>query len=91
MMQISLFEEEVTSLGRAVSLFDNKATALFEPDASMKKLVPEGVYVVYVGKHPLVLRKMDYMAEDVPASHRFYHYEIGGSVYSGIFVGEMIS
>lgn len=50
-------------------------------------LVPEGVYVVEVGKHPLVLRPVDAKPEDIRPEYRYFHYLICGKVYAGVFVG----
>lgn len=85
--QLSLFAREVAGVP-AVSLFDGEEYGAEEPAAWMKKLVPDGEYFVMVGIHPLVLRATDLRCEDVQEGHRFYHYQIGGTVYAGIFVGK---
>lgn len=74
----------------ATSLFDGSKchAELLRP--WMKSLVPDGEYFVMVGVHPMVLRKTELSENDVPESHRFYHYEVEDSVYSGIFVGEEV-
>lgn len=85
--QLSLFGRDVAEVP-AVSLFDGEEYGAEEPAAWMKKLVPDGEYFVMVGVHPLVLRATDMRCEDVQEGHRFYHYQIDGTVYAGIFVGK---
>lgn len=53
----------------------------------MKKLVPDGEFFIYVGKHPLVMRKTKLKREEIQKGHEFYHYMVGDAVYAGIFVG----
>lgn len=84
--QLSLFTQEIRGIP-AVSLFDGRQYDADNPTQSMKKLVPDGEYFVMVGAHPLVLRATSLKREEVPNGHQFYHYQIGGVVYAGIFVG----
>lgn len=85
--QISFFVQERTGIP-AKSLFDGSEYDAFAPSEFMKRLVPEGEYVVMIGSHPLVLRPTKLNASEVPEGHQFYHFEIENTVYSGVFIGE---
>lgn len=85
--QLSLFPREISGT-LAISLFDGDEYGAKEPTVQMKKLVPDGEYFVMVGVHPLVLRATKLKCEEVPDGHQFYHFQIGDTVYAGIFVGE---
>ncbi len=90
MGQLSLFETPLAAGGVSATClweYDPAVRAAERPSPQMKHLVPDGKYVVYVGGHPLVLRLTGLKPEEVPEGHRFYHYLVGGRVYSGIFVG----
>ena len=43
--------------------------------------------MVTVGKYPLVLRPVQLKRSEVQKGHEFYHYEVGGQMYAGVFVG----
>lgn len=68
-------------------LFNGDTHCALPMTEEAKHLVPEGKYIVMVGTHPLVLRPTMLKENEVPEGHEFYHYEIGGVVYSGIFIG----
>lgn len=85
--QISFFVQERTGIP-AKSLFDGSEYDAFAPSEFMKRLVPEGEYVVMIGSHPLVLRPTKLNASEVPEGHQFYHFEIENTIYSGVFIGE---
>lgn len=90
MGQLSLFDTPlVTGSVSATCLWecDQKPKSAELPSPQMKRLIPAGEYVVQVGEHPLVLCPTSLTPSDVPEGHRFYHYLVGGRVYSGIFVG----
>lgn len=86
--QMTLFASPPINGRRAISLFDNTVHSAETPSEWMKKLVPDGEYVIMVGTHPLVMRKTKLTADEVPEGHEFYHYMIDGNVYAGIFVGK---
>ena len=79
--QTTLFAPPPITGTPAISLFDNTTHSSEQPSEWMKRLVPDGEYVVMVGTHPLVMRKTKLAVE-------FYHYLIDGAVYAGIFVGK---
>lgn len=87
MEQLSLFHEEPPAETEAVCLFHGEREAAKPLADWMKRLVPEGKYVVMVGPHPLVLRPARGGREDVQVGHEFYHYMVEGRLYAGIFVG----
>lgn len=68
-------------------LFNGDTHCALPMTEEAKHLVPEGKYIVMVGMHPLVLRPTMLKENEVPEGHEFYHYEIGGVVYSGVFIG----
>lgn len=88
--QLSLFDTPPAVGGVSATClreYDREKKSAEIPSPQMKRLVPDGEYVVYIGGHPLVLRPTDLKPEEVPEGHRFYHYLVGGRVYSGVFVG----
>lgn len=86
MDQLSLFDVPTAS-ATCLWEYDRDPRAVESPSSHMKRLVQDGKYVVYVGGRPLVLRLTGLKPEEVPEGHHFYHYLVGGRVYSGIFVG----
>lgn len=54
----------------------------------MKRLVPDGEYVVDIGGHYCVLRPTRMSVADIPEGYLYCHYQDGRKVYAGIFVGE---
>lgn len=84
--QMSLFDLIPVENG-ATSCFTGKIERLEKLTDMMKRLVPDGEFFVYVGKHPLVLRKTKLRREEIPEGHEFCHYTVGDTVYAGIFVG----
>lgn len=85
--QLSFFNRETAGIP-AICLFDGSHCGAETPTEWMKRLVPNGQYVVMVGEHPLVLQPTGLAENQVPEGHQFYHYQIGGIVYAGIFVGK---
>lgn len=85
--QLSFFNRD-TAGTPATCLFDGSRCRAEPPTEWMKRLVPNGQYVVVVGEHPLVLQPTGLTENQVPEGHQFYHYQIGGIVYAGIFVGK---
>ena len=84
--QLSLFD--ITPEGTlAECCYDGNTRPAQRPEPWMIRLVPKGEYVVMVGSYPLILRPTTVRAEDIEAGHHYYHYTIGGRVYSGIFLG----
>lgn len=88
--QLSLFTRDIVGIP-AISLFDGSRYGAEAPAEWMKRLVPDGRYVVMIGEHPLVLRPTKLTESQVPEGHQFYHYQINGVVYAGIFVGKEAS
>lgn len=88
--QLSVFTCEYVSI-QAVCLFDGSCYEAKTPTERMKKLVPSGRYVVIIGEHPLVLQPTKLTESQVPEGHRFYHFQIGGIVYAGTFVGKEVT
>ena len=84
--QISLFDL-ISGGDFAVSCFDGRKTLVEPVTDFMKKLVPDGKFFVWVGGHQLVLRESKAGRSSIQKGHEFYHYEVGGKIYSGIFVG----
>ena len=88
--QLSLFDTPPVVGGVSATClweYDPAARTAERPSPQMKRLVPAGDYVVRVGDHPLVLCPTSLKPSEVPEGHRFYHYLVGGRVYSGVFVG----
>lgn len=88
--QLSMFSLDQNEKEIAVCCEDGDTLLAQQPEEWMMKLVPGGERVVYVGKYPLVLRPAPTCAENIPTGHRYYHYQIDGQVYSGIFVGRSV-
>lgn len=84
--QLSLFDLVKIENG-ATSCFTGKTEPLESMTDLMKKLVPDGEFFVYVGAHPMVLRRTKLKREEIPEGHEFYHYTVGEKIYAGIFVG----
>lgn len=84
--QMSLFDLQEVKNG-ATSCFTGRTEPLESMTDQIKKLVPDGEFFVYVGIHPLVLRRTKLKRDEIPEGHEFYHYMVGGTVYAGIFVG----
>lgn len=82
--QLSLFAQEN---GIAVSIFDGQQVEAKRPEGWMLDLAPKSEYMVMVGSHPLLLRPVPKTRAEIEEGHEFYHYEIGGQMYAGIFVG----
>lgn len=88
--QLSLFETPPAAGGVSATClweYDPAARTAERPSPQMKRLVPAGEYVVWVGDHPLVLCPTSLSPSEVPEGHRFCHYLVGGRVYSGVFAG----
>lgn len=85
--QLSLFDLDVPAELTAVWCMDGKSVAVRNVESWMKRIVPNGEYVVDVGTHPLVLQPVKLSADQIQKGHEFYHYIVGKQVYSGVFVG----
>lgn len=85
--QLSLFDLCTAADEAATSCWTGVKTVARKVEGWMKRLVPDGEYVVDVGGHDCVLRPTKLSAADIPQGHAFYHYQIGGRIYAGIFVG----
>lgn len=85
--QLSLFDIDIPDDLTAVCCMDMRAAQARKPDAWMKDIVPDCEYVVAVGIHPLVLRPTRMSVADIPEGHSYYHYQIDGRVYAGVFIG----
>ena len=90
MEQLSLFQYDTPAEVEAICLFHGERATAKPLTDWMKRLVPEGEYVVMVGPYPLVLRPAHGRKEDVRVGHEFYHYIVDGRLYAGIFVGSDI-
>lgn len=84
--QLCLFDL-VEVEGRGKVLFHRKDREEGEAHGADEELVPDGEFFIYVGKHPLVMRKTKLKREEIQKGHEFYHYMVGDAVYAGIFVG----
>lgn len=86
--QLSMFDLMPTCGTTAVCCgFDHEELPASPLDDWMQRIVPDGVYVVYVGVHPLVLRPTKRKENSIPEGHHYYHYAIDGEVYAGVFIG----
>ena len=86
--QMSLFELDAHTEITAVGCMDGKSVTARNLENWMIRLVPNGEYVVDVGKHPLVLQPVKMSADRIPKGHEYYHYLIGKEVYAGVFIGK---
>lgn len=87
--QLSLFDTPPAAGGVSATClweYDPQIRSAEPASAPMKRMVPAGEYVVQVGDRSLVLVPTGLRPEDVPEGHRYYHYQVGGRVYSGVFV-----
>ena len=83
--QLSLFTMwEETPAAFPCGLGEEAPAGRLEP--WMLELVPDGEYIINIGKHAMVLRPAAVKANDIPEGHRYYHYTVGTQVYAGIFV-----
>lgn len=83
--QMSLFQQ--TDYQEAISCETNGKYPTNQMEDWMRRLVPNGEYVIHIGKHPMVLKPTKISKELIPTGHRFYHFIIAGKVYSGVFLG----
>ena len=86
MQQLSLFtmEREAT----ATSLRDGREHAAREPEPWEREVIPEGEYAIdWPGCSgvSLILRPVGISREEIKPGHEFYHFEIAGQLYSGVF------
>lgn len=86
--QIDLFDflEERHELC-AVSCADGRKIDILPVTEPQRKIVPDGEYLIYIGKYPMILRKTNRNGKKVPKGHEFYHYMVGPELYAGIFIG----
>lgn len=85
--QLSLFDLCTVPEEEATSCWNGAKIAARKLEGWMRRLVPDGEYVVDIGGHDCVLRPTKLSAADIPQGHEFYHYLIGQKLYAGIFVG----
>lgn len=71
----------------AICCMDNERSVAIPAEQWMKEIIPAGEYTLSIAGHPLVLRPAKVSQKDIQEGHEFYHYLIGGRLYSGIFVG----
>lgn len=86
MEQLSLFAPMAHDGVTAVCCFDRHERPTRPLEDWMRRLVPDGEYMVMVENHPQVLRPTKLTESKVPVGHLFYHYLIGDEVYAGVFV-----
>lgn len=82
--QLSLFTKQ--EYQSAIYCFDGTPVKLQKPEPWMLDTVPEGEYMVMVGKHPHILKPTNLTLDSIPKSHEFYHYGIGNRIYVGVFI-----
>ena len=85
--QLSLFDIINEHKDIAVCCWDDSRLHLQQAESWMKRLIPDGEYVVIPGDHPLVLKPTALTRADIPKGHEYYHYLIGNLVYAGTFIG----
>ncbi len=85
--QISLFDTLSGVSLTATSCSTGAAEKLRDAEQWMKQLVTGGEYVIDIGKHLMVLKPTSTKRERIPSGHEYYHYEVDGKVYYGVFVG----
>lgn len=83
--QLSLFDAPSETV--AVSLMDGKELKAVAPDDWMLSIIPDGVYVIWPWKYPLVLQKAKIRPEDVEEGHQYRHYMVDGQLYAGTYIG----
>ena len=86
MQQLSLFtmEREAT----ATSLRDGREHTAREPEPWEREVIPEGEYAIdWPGCSgiSLILRPVGTSREEIKPGHEFYHFDIGGQLYAGVF------
>lgn len=85
--QLSLFDGELIGHPAAVSLFDHSENQTKDLADWMVQLVPNGEFLIMVGKYPCVLQRTKLKPAEVSKGLEYCHYLVGGAVYSGTFVG----
>lgn len=85
--QLSLFDLCTADDEVATSCWTGTTTAARKAESWMRRLVPDGEYVVDVGGYDCVLRPVQLGVDGIPQGHEYYHYLIGQKVYAGVFVG----
>ena len=85
--QLSLFDLVPRNQPGAINLMSGETKSTLPMADWMERLVPEGEFLVMVGKYPCVLRRTDLRRSEVKQGHEFYHYDVGGAIYAGVFVG----
>lgn len=86
--QFSLFDLVPGNQPGAISLMSGEMRPTLPMADWMERLVPGGEFLVMVGKYPCVLRRTGLQRVQVKQGHEFYHYDVGGAIYAGVFIGE---
>lgn len=86
--QLSLFDLVPGDQAGAINLMSGEMRPTLPMADWMERLVPGGEFLIMVGKYPCVLRRTDLRRVQVKQGHEFYHYDVGGAIYAGVFVGE---
>lgn len=84
--QLSLFEL-AAGPALAVCCMDGRSFRAEPAESWMRRLVSGVEYFILVGGHQMALRPTQKPPDGIPAGHEYYHYSVGESLYTGIFVG----
>ena len=71
----------------AVCCMDGRSFTAEPAEGWMQRLVSGAEYFILAGGHKMTLRHIQKPSEGIPAGHEYYHYHVGKSLYSGVFVG----
>lgn len=71
----------------AVCCMDDRSFPAEPAESWMRRLVRGAEYFILVGGHQMALRHTQEPSEGIPTGHEYYHYHVGKSLYSGVFVG----
>lgn len=86
MQQLSLFT--IVRETTATSLLDRRTYTAREPEPWERDVIPEGEYAIDwpgSGGISLILRPVGTSREEIKPGHEFYHFDIGGQLYAGVF------
>lgn len=71
----------------AVCCMDGRSFHAEPAESWMRRLVSGVEYFILVGGHQMALRPTQKPSEGIPSGHEYYHYSVGKSLYTGVFVG----
>lgn len=71
----------------AVCCMDGRSFHAEPAESWMQRLVSGAEYFILAGGHQMALRPTQKPPDGIPAGHEYYHYSVGESLYTGIFVG----